>query len=378
MLIYPSLIGGMGVSKMDRIAAGSEPKRSKTMFKRIIVPLDGSNRAERAIPVAARIARASEGSILLLRIVTIPLEIGSQVIPLSGFSSTTLDDDINAATNYLAAIARRDELDGIGLIMEVLTGSVAHKILDVVEDEKADLVVMCSHGATGIKRVMLGSVAQKVARHSTVPVLFLRQDGSVPISSYPDHFRPLHAVMAIVALDGSALAEASLLPAASLVMALAAPARGSLQLTRVVKLPIKVNESAEPGKHTYPESMDLHAKDEAIREAKTYLGNLVNHLRQGPLKDADLTLTWSVAIGKDVAETLIRTAETGEDAEGSNVFGGCDLMVLATHGRGGLERWVLGSVTEHILGATRLPMLIVRAKEQHAKTATASMQIEAR
>jgi nucleotide-binding universal stress UspA family protein len=348
------------------------------MFKRIIVPLDGSNRAERAIPVAARIARASEGTIILLQVVTIPLEIGSQVVPLSGFPSTTLDNDINAATNYLAAIAKCDELDGIGLKMKVLTGAAAQKILDAVEEEQADLVVMCSHGDTGIKRVMLGSVAQKVARHSTVPVLVLRQDGSVPISSYPDHLRPLHAVMAIVALDGSALAEAALMPAASLVMALAAPARGSLQLTRVLKLPIKVSEPAEQGKHSYPESMDLHLKDQAIREAKTYLGNLVDQLRQGPLKDADLTLTWSIAIGKDVADTLIRAAETGEDAEGSNVFGGCDLMVLATHGRGGLERWVLGSVTEHILGATRLPMLIVRPKEQHATTGSTSLQMEAR
>ena len=53
-------------------------------------------------------------------------------------------------------------------------------------------------------------------------------------------------------------------------------------------------------------------------------------------------------------------------------------MVLATHGRGGPERWMLGSVTEHILGATRLPMLIVRPKEQHAQTSTASVQVEAR
>jgi nucleotide-binding universal stress UspA family protein len=144
------------------------------MFKRIIVPLDGSSRAERAIPVAARIARASKGSMILLRVVTIPFEIGSQVIPLSGISSTTLDDDINTTMNYLATIARRDELDGIGLKMKVLTGSAAQKIQDVIEEEQADLIVMGSHGDTGIKRFMLGSVAQKVARHSSVPVLVLR------------------------------------------------------------------------------------------------------------------------------------------------------------------------------------------------------------
>lgn len=347
------------------------------MFRRIIVPLDGSNRAERAIPVAARIARASNGSIILLQVVTVPFEIGSQVVPLSGYSSTTLDNDINNATNYLAAIARRDELDGIGLKMKVLTGSAAQKIQDVVEDEQADLIVMCSHGDTGIKRFMLGSVAHKVARHSTIPVLVLHQYGSMPESSYPDHIRPLRAVMAVVALDGSTLAEAALMPAASLIMALAAPARGSLQLTRVVKLPIKVSGSGERSRHTYPDSIETQAKDEAIREAKTYLGNLVDHLRNGPLKDADITLTWSVAIGHDVAESLIRVAETGEEVEGTSVFGGSDLMVLATHGRGGLERLMLGSVTEHILGATRLPLLIIRSNEQYTQAAPTTMQMEA-
>jgi nucleotide-binding universal stress UspA family protein len=342
------------------------------MFKRIVVPLDGSNRAERAIPVAARIARASEGAIILLRVVTRPLEIGSQVVPLSGFSSNTLEEDINAATNYLAGIAKSDELDGIGVKMKVLTGAAARVILDVVIEEQADLIVMCSHGDTGIKRLMLGSVAQKIARQSTVPVLVLRQNGTMPTSSYPDHLRPLRAMMAIVALDGSALAEAALMPAASLVMAMAAPARGSLQLTRVVKLPVKASEPAEQGKQNYPESIDLHLKEHAMSEVKIYLGNLVDRLRQGPLKDADLTLTWSVATGKDVADALIRAAEIGEDAEGTNVFGGCDLIVLATHGRGGLERMMLGSVTEHILGATKLPILIVRPQEQHVQTALPS------
>lgn len=348
------------------------------MFKRIVVPLDGSNRAERAIPIAARIAHASGGTIIFVQVVTMPFEIGSQVIPLSGFSSSTMEEDLDSATNYLAAIARSGELDGIGVKMKVLTGGAAQTILDVVREEQADLVVMCSHGDTGFKRLMLGSVAQKVARQSTVPVLILRQDGTVPTSSYPDHLRPLRALMALVALDGSALAEAALLPAASLVMAMAAPARGTLQLTRVVKLPVTSSKRSERGQHHYPTLVDLHLKDQAMSEAKTYLGNLVDQLRQGPLKDANLTLTWSVATGKDVADTLIRAAETGEDADGTKVYGGCDLIVMATHGRGGLERLILGSVTEHALGATRLPMLIVRPQEQHAQTALSSQCIEAR
>jgi len=356
--------------------ASSLMKRSKCMFKRIIVPLDGSTRAERAIPIAARIADACEASIILLRIVTEPFEVGSQVISLSGFSSTSLDNDINIAKNYLAAIARRAELDGIGLKMKVLTGPVAQKILDAEEEEQADLVVMCSHGATGFKRLVLGSVAQKVARHSTAPVLVLRQDGSLPVSSFPDPLRPIRAVTAVVALDGSSMAEEALMPAASLVMALAAPARGCLQLTHIVRLPVRGGESNGHSGYSSPELVDTHAKDEAIQEAKTYLGNLTDHLRQGPLKDADLTLTWAVSVGKDVAEAIIKAAETGENVEDFGVFGGCDLLAIATHGRGGLERWISGSVTEHILGATRLPMLIVGPNVQHEHITSEAMEVE--
>ena len=79
-----------------------------------------------------------------------------------------------------------------------------------------------------------------------------------------------------------------------------------------------------------------------------------------------------------MADTLIRAAEIGEETEGTHVFGGCDLIVLATHSRGGLERLMLGSVTEHILGATRLPMLIIRPQEQHASIGSASMEVVAR
>jgi nucleotide-binding universal stress UspA family protein len=339
------------------------------MFKRIVVPLDGSMRAERAIPVAARIVRASGGAIILLRVVTTPLEIGSQVIPLSGYTANTMEADIEAATSYLAALAASDELDGVGVKMKALPGAAAQTIQDVVIEEQADLVVMCSHGNTGVKRWVLGSVAQKVARHCAVPVLVLRQDGSVPTSSYPDHLRPLRSLLALVALDGSALAEAAIMPAASLVMALAAPARGALQLTRVVKQPITASEQGRQEQHRYPTSADPHLQEQALLEAQTYLGHLVDQQRQGPLADADLTLTWSVAMGRDVSDTLIRAAETGEDAEGTKVYGGCDLVVLATHGRGGLERWMLGSVTERILGATKLPILIVRPSEQHASPA---------
>src|SRR2546426_4794256 len=102
------------------------------MFKRIVVPLDGSMRAERAIPVAARIVRASGGAIILLRVVTTPLEIGSQVVPLSGYTAVTREADIEAATSYLAKLAGSEELDGVGVKMKALPGTAAQTIQNVV------------------------------------------------------------------------------------------------------------------------------------------------------------------------------------------------------------------------------------------------------
>ncbi|HEV7235212.1 MAG TPA: universal stress protein, partial [Ktedonobacteraceae bacterium] len=221
------------------------------MFQHILVPLDGSTRSEGAIPVAARIARASGGTIILLRVVTLPIELGSHLLQSSPLTRGTLEADINAATHYLTTLAELDELEGIGLQMKVLTGNPARTILATAKEEQADLVVMCTQGDTGFKRWFLGSVAQKVARHSPAPVLVLRKGGTMPTSSYPDRLRPLRALMVLVALDGSDYAETALVPAARLVTALAAPARGILLLTTVVNP--SANGSEQSAKeHLYP------------------------------------------------------------------------------------------------------------------------------
>lgn len=93
---------------------------------------------------------------------------------------------------------------------------------------------MCHHGETGFKRWALGRMAQKVARHSSVPVFLLREGDPEPLELHTDATHPLRA---LVALDGSSLAEAILIPAAHLVATLASPAQGALHLTRVVQLP---------------------------------------------------------------------------------------------------------------------------------------------
>jgi nucleotide-binding universal stress UspA family protein len=267
-----------------------------------------------------------------------------------------LELDLTRAIDYLARIKTSHELEGIETTVEVRSGGAAQTILDVAQMQHVDLIVMCSHGDTGFKRWALGSVAQQVTRHSPLPVLVLREGGPVPTGSFPDPTHPLRAVMGLVALDGSVGAEAALEPAAKLVAALAAPARGILRLTRFVNLPAIERER---GSHV---GIDPLMKEEMLCAAKTYLSDVADRLRSGPLAELKLTIVCSVATGKDAASALLSVAETGKDAEGAVMLGSCDLMAMATHGRGGLQRLALGSVTERVLGATKRPLLVVHAR----------------
>lgn len=312
------------------------------MFKRILVPLDGSARAESALPVAARIARASSGVIVLMQVVNMPIEYSPYVAQSGIFTQETLEVELEAAETYLRKVA--DKLHGVETKVEAVYGVPALAILSVVHEQRADLVVICSHGHTGFKRWVLGSVAQKVVHHSPVPVLVLHEGGRI----LPDAGEP---VRAIVGLDGSALAKEALLPTAELVCALSAPARGSLHLTRVVKLPM----------HGQGKELDPIVREQALHKATTYLSSVVDLLRDGPLGKLNLSITWSVTCDEDAAHGLIKLAEEGDAA------GRYDLIALATHGRGGLQRWALGSVTDRVINSTKRTIMVVRPHQDVEK-----------
>src|SRR5437763_5958932 len=181
------------------------------MFKRMLVPLDGSTRAERALPVAARIARATGGSIVLVQVATIPVTYAAY-LGSSTHTLETVESELTEAESYLSTVAGSEVLQGIETETLALYGAVAASILSTAPSCKADLIVMTSHGYTGMERGVLGSVAQKVARHSPVPVLVLHETGAIPTGPHPDA-SPLRA---LVTLDGSVLATAAIEPAAKL------------------------------------------------------------------------------------------------------------------------------------------------------------------
>ena len=325
------------------------------MLKRILVPLDGSLLAEGALEVAARIAHASDGTLLLLRVIGVPTTYtpyiyGSDMAQSPQLAQDLIDMEQDNAEKYLAEIGKLDVLTGIEVETTIIPGSAGMSILDTAKEEKVDAIVMSSHGETGFKRFALGSVAQYVSRHSSVPVLVLQGDGSAPFSTSSDAIHPSQSITALVALDGSELAEASLEPAAYAVAALASPAQGRLVLSTVA------NKQIENIKHGSKEFM----RD----EAKKYLIDIGERLQGSEIGKLNLVIEWAIEESKDVANALIETAEHGKALESSHELKGCDLIAIATHGRGGLKRLMAGSVTEKMLGSTSLPMLIVRPRDE--------------
>ncbi|MBA2679122.1 MAG: universal stress protein [Ktedonobacteraceae bacterium] len=310
------------------------------MFERILVPLDGSPRAELALPVAARIAHASGSSIHLLQVFSLVANYDGGLAPVSFVTEESVEMELAQAKDYLRTIAS-SKLAGIKTTTEVVFGFPAQYILTAAAAQETNLIVMCSHGRTGFARWALGSVAHTLAHESTVPTLILRESDSTSLLSGAD-------ICALVPLDGSELSEAALIPAAHLVTALAAPARGALHLAQIA-MPVPTEEG-----------FVSEINEETLLPIRTYL-TLVAERVQATVKDSQLALTFSVELEKDIASALAHLAEHGDMREKVGFIGSCDLIVISTHGRGGLERWTMGSVTDRLLTSTKLPMLIVRA-----------------
>lgn len=145
-------------------------------FRRILVPLDGSDRAEASLEWATRIARATGAALSLIRIVAPPLPLSSPYLPhVIAETEQALEAGRREATAYLESIAGRLEKDGLDVPTEVGVGvSAAPGILRHAEQERVDLIVITTHARGGLQRLVLGSVADKIVRAAHVPVLVTR------------------------------------------------------------------------------------------------------------------------------------------------------------------------------------------------------------
>ena len=316
------------------------------MFKRILVPLDGSERAEQAIPVAARVARASGGTVILVQVAPFPADYQAEKkLPVEVYSESVMEEVKALPMAYLEHASKMAELVGVRTETRVNYGEVAPSILAMVETLAVDLIVMCSHGYTDFKRWALGSIAHKIIPHSSVPVLLLRDGGPMLKTK---------ALSVLVALDGSPMAESVLDPVVRLANALASAMRVTLHLVRVVDL-LPSYGYGRFAANVLPDQF----REEAKREAIAYLSATAQRMIDREDTLPDFIVTTSIAVNPDVTEALVQLTE-----EELHAGGRFDLLAMATHGRGGLQRWVMGSVTERVLHHSKLPMLIVRAVEQ--------------
>lgn len=291
------------------------------MLTRILVPLDGSNRSERALPYAAGLAKAFSGELILLH---------DETVGLGGDDTAAGVDTIGR----IRGLARSLEETGLAARMRVDYGPAAEAILRAADEEHADLIVMSTHGRGGLGRWLYGSVADDVLRHTTRPVMLISA-ACERSWSIEGPFRLL------VPLDGSQVAEAALGPVGEVAAALEA----DLVLLRVVE---PADGFAALGT-TY-----LPAQNQGVLdEAQAYLGGISTSPSLAGRRTSSL-----VAAGAPAA----RIAAVARD---ENI----DLIVMATHGSGGLARLTMGSVATSVLQQAATPLLLVRSLAgRHAAT----------
>jgi nucleotide-binding universal stress UspA family protein len=323
------------------------------MFRHILVPLDGSPRAEQVLPVAAQVARAFQGTITLLRVVDLAHNAISYGIGAPYITQRLIEDELSVARSYLEQWRHNRALAGTIVQKRVVSGDPATAIIAQAAELSSDLVVISSHGYTGMKRWLLGSVAEKVARHSCAPVLILRD--KEPLHTRRDR-HDNQSVRALVPLDPSPRAQDALVSAAELVTALSISGPGELHLAQMVVV---------------EDMASMMEREELLAAARQNLSSIEQSIREGLVarfgSELHPALSWSVSLTDDIAEGIVRIAENGEESKEFGKVAACDLIALTTHGAGGMHHWPVGSIAERVLHTTSLPMLIVRPEDMIVK-----------
>lgn len=285
------------------------------MVKTVLVPLDGSPAAEAVLPYVEMVASRTGATVHLLTVVREEEE-ASQV---------------GETFAYLEKKAEELRARSLSCSTEATAGDEAHVILAEAEKKGADLIAMSAHGRSGLMRWVLGSVAAKVVHGTSRPLLLVR-------AREPEE-RPLaHIDRIVVPLDGSEL-SLSVLP---YVEEMAAALGASLVLYNAVP-PLDVY----PGTELTPARVG-GIIDDLLGQGRSFLAQVAGEIEaRGKVKAQSV-----VTIGFPVDE-IVRVAQ--------EINAG--LIAMATHGRSGVNRWVMGSVADGVVRRSSLPCLLVRPEQ---------------
>lgn len=307
----------------------------------MLVPLDGSELAEVVFTYAKELAGRLDLEVMLLHVASPSVR---EFVPMHRAY-------IQRAAEVVRRQARKvQERTGIqpgGKPVEargeLVVGYPAEEILRYADENAVDLILMATHGRSGLRRWVMGSVADKVLRASKAPVWLIR--AGIPEETPYDQW-PITTILA--PLDGSELAESALPHVEAL-----AKQRGTEPVEVVL---LRVCEPLAMPSYYIPELPDTplnwgeYMQQETTkckRMAKEYLAGVEKRL-----KDKGISVRSEVLVGK--------TADELVDYANKNPF---NLIVMATHGRAGLSRWVYGSVAEYVLLGVSSPVLLIRTQQ---------------
>jgi len=290
-------------------------------MKTIVVPLDGSDLAEQALSMAAAIATKHGGEIVLTTAIAVDDKWVNEEVRRQWEAETQAGVEA-----YLRRIANRLQEQSVRTKTRAEWGRPHVVIESVADQEGADLIVMTTHGRSGVVRWILGSVADKVLRTTSTPLMLIHPSTHAPASEIVRRI--------VVALDGSHLAELALPEAERFARAMNA----SILLVRAVVPPaVLYRGEFVPG--------GLPVLDELETEAKQYLERAAERIR-GHGVEVDQKVATGIP-----AEVLLDVASDN----------GADLIVMTTHGRSGLDRWMFGSVADAVVRHGELPVLVIRS-----------------
>jgi nucleotide-binding universal stress UspA family protein len=299
------------------------------MFTRILIPLDGSKTAEKVLPYARFLAGSLKLPVELLAVVDIVEMATHMSADRARYLDTMIEDSVRNSEQYLRGIARTFPS---GTKCTVEKGKAEQIIIETAAADKGRLITMATHGRSGINRWLLGSIAEKVLRGATNPLLLVRATDEAKA----DRVATLKSI--VVPLDGSELAE-SVLPT---VVELAKILKLQVILFRAYSIPYSAYSSAE-GYY----AVDYEELLKAMREeAVDYLEK-----KTEAVKKLGIDKVSCVAKEGFAADEIISLSRKPPD----------NLIAMCTHGRSGVKRWVLGSVTETVVRHSADPVLVIRA-----------------
>lgn len=200
------------------------------MFQRILVPLDGSLRAERALPLATRIARTSQGTLILLHVVGAAAESGPDTPSQPFFTRTLVQTQMEEAQQYLTALASSRAFTGISLTAAALPGLVVPTIQAAMHTYQADLLVLCAQSDPQEQSQLTSGLAGQLIEHIDAPLLLVPEQGPHAGVSHADQH---HQATILVAFDGPQPASSLMEPASSLLTALNGRGQGYLRFVPI-------------------------------------------------------------------------------------------------------------------------------------------------